>query len=383
MIEDIRNKYAKLFSGNPILIKAPGRINLIGEHTDYNLGFVLPAAINKYIYFAMGQSEKKEVATIYSTDFDQQVEINLESGAASEDYGWASYLSNALLELKERGYPLKGFNCVMSGDIPLGAGLSSSAALCCGFVMGISKLVPFEITRQEIALVGQATEHRVGTNCGLMDQYASLFGKENQALCLDCKDLSFNHFPLELGEYSLLLINSNIKHKLAAGSAYNQRRASCEEAVAIIQKEHPDIKSLRDVDQALLSSYKSRLPAESFKRAQYVLHENQRLQDAVKAMEEGDIKKVGALIYQSHKGLSEEYEVSIPELDLLVNITKEIPSVLGSRMMGGGFGGCTLNLLLEKDKEEIKQKVRDAYFKQTSIEPEFIEVNTSDGVGVV
>ena len=289
MIERIHNEYKATFNALPILVKAPGRINLIGEHTDYNNGFVLPAAIDKAIYFAMGHQPGQEEINIQSGNYKDRLVFN----AAIETNGnvptWGSYFKALLQLLNERGHDVRGINCIFGGDIPIGAGLSSSAALCCGFIYGLSKVLDFSITKSEIALIAQEAEHRIGLNCGLMDQYAVLFGMENQAFCLDCRNLEFNYLPIELQDHSLVLINSKIEHNLAIDSAYNDRRSACEAVVKYIAKDRPEIQSLRDISLEELSSYKEQLDPVHFNRAWFVLEENQRVMDTVKALQENNL----------------------------------------------------------------------------------------------
>lgn len=382
-LQTLAQRYAQIFKQSHILIKAPGRINVIGEHTDYNEGWVLPAAIDKYIYFALGKNGNENYTEVYSPFFDEKARFNVQSTEFEDIPSWAKYLQAATMEMQARGYKIKGINGAMDGDIPLGAGLSSSAALCCGFIFGMARLNNFEISRAEIALIAQATEHRVGLNCGLMDQYAVLFGKENQVIGLDCQSLTFDHSPLELQNYALVLINSNIKHELAADSGYNDRRASCERVVAAIKKEHSKVNTLRDVSEAQLLEYQTKIAPIDFQRAQYVFRENQRVLNAMQALKRGDIQQLGEYLYQSHHGMRHEYEITVPEIDLLVDSTKEIPEVIGSRMMGGGFGGCTINFIEQSAKEEAIQKIVSQYKEETSQEATVYEAKISDGVGLI
>ncbi|MEM8525135.1 MAG: galactokinase [Bacteroidota bacterium] len=383
LLQTLAQRYAEIFKQSYILIKAPGRINVIGEHTDYNEGWVLPAAIDKYIYFALGKNGDRNYTEVYSPFFDEKAKFSIQATDFEDIPSWAKYLQAATMEMRARGYDLKGINGAMDGDIPLGAGLSSSAALCCGFIFGMAKLNDIEISRAEIALIAQATEHRVGLNCGLMDQYAVLFGKENQVIGLDCQSLQFEHSPLELQNYVLVLINSNIKHELAADSGYNDRRASCERVVATIQKKHPNIKTLRDISEAQLLDYQSQLDAIDFQRAQYIFRENQRVLNTMEALKKGNLQQVGEYLYQSHHGMRHEYEITVPEIDLLVDLTKEMPEVLGSRMMGGGFGGCTINFIEKSAKERIIQEIVSQYQQQTNQEATVYEVKISDGVSLI
>ena len=363
-----------------LLVRAPGRINLIGEHTDYNHGFVLPAAINKHIYFAFHAAEG-EVISIQSLNYKNQLSFSLGGHIPSHAPAWGRYLFTATQELQERGYKVRPFCCVFGGDIPLGAGMSSSAALCCGFIYGLSELYQLAISREENALIAQATEHRIGLNCGLMDQYAVLFGKPDKVLFLDCESLQYRHFPLELGEYTLVLINSMVKHELAAESGYNDRRASCERVVQRIQQDHPEVHTLRQVSREQLQAYREQLSAEDYQRAHYVLNENQRVRDTVAALQRGDVPQAGALIFESHAGMRDEYQITTRELDTLVQLAQEQEGVLGARMMGGGFGGCTINLMRKQEKAATLAAIVQPYEQAYGLTPEVYELALSDGVG--
>jgi len=383
MKEKITKKYKTLYQSEPLLLKAPGRINLIGEHTDYNLGFVLPAAVDKAIYFAMGRNESDDQINIHALNFDNEIQFEATDETLTAEQSWAKYFHAIIQILQEKNYEPKGINCVFGGDIPVGAGMSSSAALCCGFIFGLSELFDWKISREDIALIAQAAEHRIGLNCGLMDQYAVLFGKENQVFRLDCKDLKYNHFSMQLADYQLVLINSKIEHQLAVDSKYNKRREACEAVVAAIAKDHSTVKSLRDVNMETLEAYAEKLDAKHYERARFVIEENQRVQDTIKALEEGDLLEVGMLLYMSHDGLSRGYEVSTSGMDLLVSLTKQEKSILGARMMGGGFGGCTINLIHNEHVTEVTDKILTAYHEETGIKGEVYAVNIGDGVRVL
>jgi len=383
LLQTLAQRYAQIFKQSYILIKAPGRINIIGEHTDYNEGWVLPAAIDKYIYFALGKNGDDDYTEVYSPFFDEKACFSVQATDFEDIPSWAKYLQAATMEMRARGYHIEGINGAMDGDIPLGAGLSSSAALCCGFIFGMAKLNDIEISREEIALIAQATEHRVGLNCGLMDQYAVLFGKKNQVIGLDCQSLTFEHSPLELQNYALVLLNSNIKHELAADSGYNDRRASCERVVTTIKEIHPEINTLRDISEAQLLTHQAQLDAIDFQRAQYIFRENQRVLNTTEALKKGDIQQVGKYLYQSHHGMRYEYEITVPEIDLLVDLTKKMPEVIGSRMMGGGFGGCTINFIEKSAKERAIQEIISCYKQETNQEASVYEVNIGDGVSLL
>ncbi len=382
MKNSIVQAFKEKFQHDPILIQAPGRINLIGEHTDYNQGFVFPAAIDKYIWLAMGKGPGSLVE-VQAWNLQEELVFNLKEADPAGREGWKAYIHAVLTILTEKGYPIGGIQVVFGGNIPIGAGLSSSAALCCGLIHGISKLYNLEIPRPENALLAQAAEHRIGLNCGLMDQYAVLFGKENQPFCLDCQHLTFNYYSLHTGAFALVLINSKIKHELAADSGYNDRRASCERVVHTLAQEYSQINSLRDVDMSKLETWKDQLEPTDFKRASFVIAENERVQHMIQALQNEDLKRAGQLLYASHEGLQFEYEVTVPEIDFLIDLTKNEPDVLGARQVGGGFGGCTLNLIKSTAKGPILNRIKKAYFQKTSIEPEVIEFKLGNGVDVM
>ncbi len=383
MDRDTINKIFSTHFGNPsITIHAPGRINLIGEHTDYNHGLVLPAAIDSCLYFALSKNEKEpEEVVIYSADYDQLSSFSLAAGAEQKIEGWLRYLEAIALVLKERGYQLEGYQCAFGGDIPIGAGLSSSAALTCGLIRGLSELHQWDLPKEEIALIAQAAEHRVGILCGLMDQYAVLFGQKGKVIQLDCRDLKVDYFPCELGNHCLLLFNTKVEHSLAA-TAYNDRRASCERILQQVQEKYSTekIETLRDIKSSMLEN-NAALDAMDVQRVRFVLAENERVVQTTKALQAGELQEVGQLLYQSHEGLSKVYEVSCEELDVLVDLAKKEKDILGARMMGGGFGGCTINLVKQEVVKKVKAKILAAYFEKTGIQGEAYVVNIGDGVG--
>ncbi|NJL76961.1 MAG: galactokinase [Saprospiraceae bacterium] len=383
ILQQIAYRYYQQFKQQYILVKAPGRFNLIGEHVDYNLGLVLPAAIDKHIYLALGKSNDTNLVEIFSPYFNQTARFTCDNDSLEGLPSWIKYLKATIIELKARGYALEAVNGAIDGDIPLGAGLSSSAALCCGFIYGISYLNQLKIPRNEIAVIAQATEHRVGLNCGLMDQYAVLYGKAGHVIGLDCRSLNFRYIPLNLQEYSIVVANSKIKHELAAGSGYNERRAACERVVETINRNHAEVNSLRDVDFHTLRSYKDKVDAIDYKRANYVLEENQRVIQTMKALEDGRIASVGQYLYQSHYGMKLDYEITVPEIDLLVDLTKPFKEVIGSRMVGGGFGGCTINLIETAAKAQVLEHIAQEYENQFHVAPEFYDIQPDEGVHLV
>ncbi len=386
ILQSLVQRYLQYFGERYILIQAPGRINLIGEHTDYNNGWVLPAAIDRYMYFVLGKNDRQEEITLYSPYFDQTIHISLQQQnleeQAEELLFWAKYLAAVVLEMQARGHHLTGVHGVLHGDIPTGAGLSSSAALCSGFIFGLAHFNQLSIPRLEMALIAQAAEHRVGLNCGIMDPYASLHGKSNHFILLDCQTNQSEYIPMYLNEYSLVLIDSKVKHSLAADSGYNERRQSCERVIATIKNLHPQVNNLRDVDFVLLRQFKNQIDAIDYKRAKYVLEENKRVHYTIDALRQNRLATVGQYLYQSHYGLQHDYEVSSPELDLLVDLTKPFHEVLGARMVGGGFGGCTINLIKTSSKAHILDEITQSYYRTTHITPEVYEFNLVDGVHI-
>ncbi|MFK8105097.1 MAG: galactokinase [Saprospiraceae bacterium] len=382
MLPQIVAKYRDIFQENPIIVKAPARINLIGEHTDYNQGFVMPGSIQRALYFAFGKTEKDKKLKIWSTHFKEL--LILEAQVTSIAPSWGIYLQALLDVLAEEGVLLTGVHCVFGGDIPLGAGLSSSAALCCGFLFGISHLFELDFSRSKIALLAQRAEQRVGLNCGLMDQYAILYGKAGKVLQLDCQNLTFKYCDLNLENHTLVLINSKIEHNLAVDSAYNARRAACERVVtALVKSGHEEIHSLRDVSFNILANIQNEIDPVDVRRARYVLAENRRVGQMAAAIQKKDWKTCGRLLSESHRGLSQEYQVSVPKIDLLVALAEKQPGCLGARMMGGGFGGCTLNLLHKESQANAITAIQTAYWEKTKIEVEVYEVELSNGMELV
>ena len=378
MKPDIRAHFRSVFKKEPLIIVAPGRINLIGEHTDYNEGFVMPAAIDKQITFAIAANETQTVNCV-AYDLGEKVSFDLSS--LSPGKSWVNYLMGVLEGLRLAGVKLSGVDCLFASTSPAGAGLSSSAALCCGFAVGVSEVLNAQVKRLDIARIAQLAEHRfAGVMCGIMDQYASLFGEKDCALKLDCRTLQHETLTVDTSEFSILLIDSKVKHSLAS-TAYNERRASCEEALGVIQRKHPAVKSLRDITSLMLNENQDRLGKDTYIKARYVVEEIARTQIAAGHLKENLIEKFGELMYQTHWGLSRMYDVSCEELDQLVLLAADHPSIVcGSRMMGGGFGGCTINLVKRSHLNYLKGYVQEKYFATFGTEPDFYTVALSQGV---
>jgi len=377
-IEYVRSRFIKHFDGTTGYIYAsPGRINLIGEHTDYNGGFVFPGAVDKGIMAEIKPNGTNKVLA-YSIDLKDYVEFGLEEKDAPRA-SWARYIFGVCREMIKRGVDVQGFNTAFAGDVPLGAGMSSSAALESTFAFAINELFGNnKIDKFELAKVGQSTEHNYcGVNCGIMDQFASVFGKAGSLIRLDCRSLEYQYFPFKPEGYRLVLLNSKVKHELAS-SAYNKRRESCESAVAAIQKKHPHVEFLRDANMEMLDEVKAEISAEDYMRAEYVIAEIQRVLDVCEALERNDYETVGQKMYETHHGMSRLYEVSCEELDYLNDIAKEC-GVTGSRVMGGGFGGCTINLVKEELYDKFIETAMTKYEAKFNHKPEAYDVVISDG----
>lgn len=372
MKDELRTAFIERFSSNPVFYASAGRINLIGEHTDYNGGFVFPGAIDKYIMTAININGTDKVR-LYSVDMNQYTEFGLrEEDKPAEQ--WACYVFGVCREILKRGFEVKGFDAVFAGNVPLGAGLSSSAALESCFAYALNDLFnDNKISIFELALIGQSTEHNYcGVNCGIMDQFASVFGKKDCLMRLDCRSLEFKYFPFKPVGYKLVLVNSQVKHELV-DSPYNKRRESCERVAKTL-----GVETLRDADMSMLEAAKDQISDEDYKRAVYVIGEKQRVLDVCEALEKGDYETVGQRMYETHHGLSKDYEVSCEELDFLNDVAKEC-GVTGSRIMGGGFGGCTINLVKEQLYDSFVQTAKTKFNEKYGIEPIIIDVVISDG----
>ena len=362
------------------IVLSPGRINIIGEHIDYNDGFVLPAAIDKIICFAFAKNNSKR-SKIYAIDLNEEFEVDLTKPIALSDVVWTNYILGVIKQLQDKGFSFDGFNCVFSSDIPVGSGLSSSAALECGTIFGIKELFNLSIPKIEIALMGQKAEHWVGINCGIMDQFSSVMGQENKVIKIDCRTLDYEYHDANFNDYSLILFDSNVKHSLMT-SAYNERRQQCEEGIAIIKNNFPDISSFRDCTENQVLNLKDKMSENVFKRSLFAVKEIKRVSLACEALDRGDIQTLGKLMFETHQGLSVDYEVSCAELDMIVDTLKQEKAVIGSRMMGGGFGGCTINLIKKGEEEGIKSKLAKMYMEAFGIELKIYDVKISNGTSL-
>ncbi|MDI6050757.1 galactokinase [Flavobacterium sp. XS2P24] len=362
------------------IVLSPGRINIIGEHIDYNDGYVLPAAIDKIICFAFEKSNSN-TSKIIAIDLDDSFEIDVTDSMELTDNVWTNYIRGVINQLKIKGFKFDGFNCVFSSNIPVGSGLSSSAALECGFLFGINELFELKIKPVDIALMGQSAEHWVGINCGIMDQFSSVMGLENKVIKIDCKTLEYEYHNADFNDYSLILFDSNVKHSLMT-SAYNERRQQCEEGIAIIKNNFPEITSFRDCNEEHVLGLQHTMSENVFKRCLFVVKEINRVKLACEALDNGKIEVLGKLMFETHEGLSVDYEVSCAELDMIVDTLKKEEAVVGSRLMGGGFGGCTINLIKKGHEERIKQQLSALYLDTFGIELKIYDVKTGNGTSL-
>ena len=371
-IEHVRSRFIKHFDGSTgAIYTSPGRVNLIGEHTDYNGGFVFPGAIDKGIMAEIKLNGTQKVRA-YSIDMKDYVEFGFNEEDAPRT-SWARYIFGVCREIIKRGGKLEGFNTAFAGDVPLGAGMSSSAALESTYAFALNDMLKLGIDKFELAKIGQATEHNYcGVKCGIMDQFVSLFGKAGHLIRLDCRSLEYAYFPFDPQGYKLVLLDTVVKHELAS-SAYNKRRESCERVAAKLNSEF-----LRGVTMEQLQAVKNEVSEEDYKRAEYVIGEEKRVLDVCDALQKGDYETVGQKMYETHDGMSKLYEVSCEELDFLNDVAKEC-GVTGSRVMGGGFGGCTINLVKDELYEPFITKAKEVYKAKYDRYPKVYDVVISDG----
>lgn len=381
MESQIRSRFKNLFETKPLISFAPGRINLIGEHTDYQEGFVFPAAIQFGIWVA-AQKNSLSYCRLYSMDFDEEFTFDWKAFSPKKGH-WSTYIMGFLAQLHQAGYKFQGFDMVIGGNIPLGAGLSSSAALSVSIGTALSSLFELNLSKLAIARYAQNSEHQfAGVLCGIMDPYASAFGKAHTALLLDCRSNQHQEINLDLGEYSILLVNSNVKHSLA-DSAYNQRRKACEESVEMLKPHYSDIKTLRDLKISQLEEIEKILPENLFPKAKHVISECERVLESSIALKENNLEAFGELLKKSHQSLSQDFEVSCTQLDFLAEKAWNFPGVLGARMIGGGFGGCTLNLIKKEKIESFQVEISNSYERKFDKSPSFYEVEISEGARII
>lgn len=372
----IKEKFVSIFGEGARVYASPGRINLIGEHTDYNGGFVFPGAIDKGICCAIRENGTDKV-NAFSMDYNESVEFSISEENLPQQ-SWARYIYGVVKEIQKRGGKLQGFDTVFAGDVPLGAGMSSSAALESTYAFALNDMFSLHIEKFSLALIGQATEHNYcGVKCGIMDQFASVFGKAGNLMRLNCATMEYEYFPFNPKGYKLVLLDTCVKHELAS-SAYNKRRESCERVCQTIQNKHSEVKFLSDADFSMLEEVKNEISMEDYLRAKYVIGEKQRVLTVCDALGKDDYETVGQQMYGTHYGMSKEYEVSCEELDFLNDVAKEC-GVTGSRVMGGGFGGCTINLVKEDLYSGFIATAKEKFKEKYSYEPKVYDVVISDG----
>lgn len=374
--DKVLQKFSEKFKTTPRLFFSPGRINLIGEHVDYNDGFVMPAAIDKGIWFAVAPNNT-DTANFYAVDLDEELSIKLADVHPIE--GWKIYVLGILDQLRQRGLQVGGFDCAYGGNLPVGAGMSSSAAVEGGLLFALNEFFQLKLERTTMATIAQKAEHTYpGVKVGIMDMFASLMGKMNHVILLNCMTLDYKYLPLNLTDYSIILINTKVHHSLA-GSEYNTRRQECAEGFKILQSILPDVKSFQDLKPADVEAHKDKLPENVYMRCLYVTQEIARTLKAAAHLEKDELKEFGQLMFQTHEGLSKLYKVSCPELDFLVGEARKHDAIIGSRLMGGGFGGCTINLIRTGEWSAITEQITKAYKQQFNIDAEVYDMATSDG----
>ena len=362
MIDTIKKIFIEKFNNEPLLVRSPGRINIIGEHTDYNQGFVLPGAIDKAIYIAISK-RNDDIVSLYAADFKEEYNCSIADINPSKK-SWPNYILGIVDQLKKNNKNITGFNAVVDGNIPLGAGLSSSAAVECATVFALNELFELQLDKMQMVKMAQSAEHDfAGVNVGIMDMFASMFGKKNHVIKLDCRSLDYEYIPFELKNIKIVLLNSNVKHSLAS-TEYNTRRKECEQGVAWMHAKYPEVKSLRDATIEMLDEIVLIKDELVYKRCRFIIEEKQRLLDACEDLKRNDVIALGKKMFATHEGLSKDYEVSCKECDFLVDAVKQNKNVYGARMMGGGFGGCTINLVKNDAVDKLIEDISQRYEKE-------------------
>ncbi|PQV58059.1 galactokinase [Sediminibacterium magnilacihabitans] len=381
MKERVTELFRAQFGEPAVIVRSPGRINLIGEHTDYNLGFVLPAAVDKAIYIAIGP-RNDEAIHLYAGDLDESFTSSLHDLKPTAKQ-WPNYLLGVADQLEKNGHRLAGFNAVVIGDVPLGAGLSSSAAVECATIFAMNEMWLLKLDRLSMVKMAQKAEHEfAGVKCGIMDQFASMFGQTGKVIQLDCRSLEYTYIPFNMEGIRIILFDTGVKHSLAS-SAYNKRREECEAGVALIQQKFPEVKSLRDATIDMVETCLAGKEVAVYHRCKYMVEEIDRLQKACTRLEQGDMAGFGEYMFETHEGLSKLYEVSCKELDVLASLARDCKGVLGARMMGGGFGGCTINLVKEDQVDETIAFIAEQYAKIFEKWPQHYIVAIDNGTSLL
>ncbi|MGD0178546.1 MAG: galactokinase [Terriglobales bacterium] len=380
-IHRLKALFAELYGGHPTVYRAPGRVNLIGEHTDYNDGFVMPAALNLYTYVAVTPRPDRRLR-VYSENFDEACDVDLDSIRPGKSGHWSDYVRGVAGVLESSGYKLRGADLAIASEVPLGSGLSSSAALEVSTAWALLSNSEINVDRNAIPQICQQAEHLYPeTKCGIMDQFISCHGRAGHALMLDCRSLDFQLLPLP-GDVRLMVCNTMVRHEHASGG-YNTRQGECQEGLRALQQALPEIRALRDVTIDELEQHRSRLSPLIYKRIRHVVTENERVKMAASALQAADMAKLGELMADSHRSLRDDYEVSTPELDLMVELARDQKDVYGARMTGGGFGGCTINLVHSARAGEVQQRLEQNYEAKTGLSPTIIICEASDGAGAL
>lgn len=381
LVESVDIAFQERFKEQPALIRSPGRVNLIGEHTDYNMGYVLPAAIDKSICIAITPNDNRH-CRIYALDMQDEYEFSLHDLQFTKK-GWPNYLMGVVDQFIRARYDINGFDCVFGGDIPIGAGMSSSAAIGAGLAFALNAIFKLQIDDLSLVKLAQRAENEfVGVRCGIMDQYINIFGKQDNVLRIDCRSLEYEYYPVAFHNVALVLFDTQVSHSLAS-SEYNRRREECNEGVAILKNKFPHAHHLRDVSIDMLHACEGTMNPTVYQRCKYVVEENNRVLRACAELKKGNLKAFGAHMFRTHEGLRDEYEVSCKELDYLVELVKDDPRVYGSRMMGGGFGGCTINLIENSSINAISEKVMEEYKNRFGIEAKSYSTKISGGTNMV
>ena len=381
MKDVVKKIFVEKFQTEPIIVRSPGRINIIGEHTDYNNGFVLPAAIDKAIYIGVSK-RYDDLISLHAANFNEDFAIKISEIAPSKQ-NWPNYILGIVDQLKKINKNISGFNAVVDGDVPLGAGLSSSAAVECATVFALNELFKLQLDKMQMVKLAQAAEHAfAGVKVGIMDMFASMFGKKENVIKLDCKSLQYEYVPFHLSGIKIILLNTNVKHSLAS-TEYNTRRKECEQGVEWIKENQPEVNSLRDATIEMLDAFV--LPKDKlvYKRCRFIVEEIQRLLQACEDLKRDDILALGKKMFATHDGLSKGYEVSCKELDFLVDAVRNNKNVFGARMMGGGFGGCTINLIREEAVEDLIKDIKNIYEKEMNLPLTAYVVGIEDGTSVL
>ncbi|HKN17546.1 MAG TPA: galactokinase [Candidatus Sulfotelmatobacter sp.] len=377
--DSLTERFVRLYGTHPTIFRAPGRVNLIGEHTDYNDGFVMPAAIDLFTWVAASRRGDRTVQ-VHSDQFAETVDLSLEALAGPPRKHWSDFIRGVAATIQAAGHGLKGVNLIVDGYVPIGAGLSSSASLEVSTALALLWAAGVELPPLEVVTICQRAEHEyAGTRCGIMDQFIATFGRSGHALMLDCRSLEHTLLPIP-ADVRLVMCNSMVKHELAAGE-YNRRRADCESGVRTLGQHLPNVLALRDVTLADLDRYRNELPELVYRRCRHVIRENERVRAASDALQGGDLVRFGQLMYESHASLREDYEVSCRELDLLVELASTCEGVYGARMTGGGFGGCTINLVRSDAVDRFEDRITDSYAKATGKKPDLFVCSAAQGAG--